>query len=178
MDDGDAQQRMMAGFTDILEREYGRRNVIVNDNCIRLNYYPCKIALYVYDWNTIAYAFMEGEASCTNFPVDGSIYTMETLIRNTHIGPGFYVNAKGNLFVPNYPFMFKEDDLGRDGFVVSVLDRLADMADFNSFEFNEYMNTPDYLEGDIDIDPDPDSDPSSESGDGDSPDVTGVDGES
>lgn len=152
MDDDDAQQRMMAGFTDILEREYGRRNVRIDENCIRLSYYPCKISLYVYSWNAIAYAFMNGEADCNNFPVDGSKYDLEMLARQTHFGPGAYVNANGDLFVPNYPFMFRERDLKKDGFVVSVLDRLAEMADYNSYAFNESMKTLEESDPDIDLD--------------------------
>ena len=152
MDDDDAQQRMMVGFTDILEREYGRRNVRIDENCIRLSYYPCKISLYVYSWNAIAYAFMNGDADCNNFPVDGSKYDLEMLARQTHFGPGAYVNANGNLFVPNYPFMFRERDLKKDGFVVSVLDRLAEMADYNSYAFNESMKIPEESDSDIDLD--------------------------
>ena len=128
---------------EMINREYGRRNVKVDDYCIRIRDHLLNVNVYVYRYTALAYAYLHGEGEFDRFPLDGSVNTLEQLAENTNYGPGVYVNAAHTFYVPNYPFLIKVDDLDKEDFVIRVIDRLVEMADVNSSAFNRAMENKD-----------------------------------
>ena len=135
------REQMLNNLLEMITREFGRRNVKVDDNCIRIRDHPSNINInvYVYRDTALAYAYLHGEGEFDKFPLDGSMHTLEQLINNTSYGPGVYVNSGNTFYVPNYPFLIKRADLDDAEFIVRVINRLAEMADFNSRVFNRAM---------------------------------------
>lgn len=136
---GTVKDELLPKLLDILYMEYGRRNVVVDDDFVRIFHYDCNVTINLYDEALVIYVFMGGEGFYRNFPVDGSKYTLEMLASRTLNGPGSYVNNNGDFFVPNYSFMLRRCDLDDGDFVIAVIDRLVDMSEINSNFFNDLI---------------------------------------
>lgn len=130
---------MFDRLLEMIAREFGRRNLDVDDNHIWIKDRLSSVGVDVYGDTAMVYAFLHGEGDYLKFPLDGSIHTLEQLAKDTNYGPGAYVNADQTFYVPNYPFLLKDDDLDDGDFVIRVIDRLIEMADRNSWTFNRAM---------------------------------------
>lgn len=130
---------MFDRLLEMIAREFGRRNLDVDDNHIWIKDRLSSVGVDVHGDVAMVYAFLHGEGDYLKFPLDGSIHTLEQLATDTNYGPGAYVNVDHSFYVPNYPFLLKDDDLDSGDFVIRVIDRLIEMADRNSWTFNRAM---------------------------------------
>lgn len=153
---------MFDRLLEMIAREFGRRNLDVDDNHIWIKDRLSSVGVDVHGDVAMVYAFLHGEGDYLKFPLDGSIHTLEQLATDTNYGPGAYVNVDHSFYVPNYPFLLKDDDLDSGDFVIRVIDRLIEMADRNSWTFNRAMREngkepepePSLFDSDLELDED------------------------
>lgn len=138
-DNGDNSDDLRSRMNRMLLEQYGRKNVEIVGERTTIRCYPVEVNFYNWKYSSVVHVFMRGEGHYLNFPVDGSMYTLEMLAQYTDVSPGSYVNSAKTLYCPCYSFVFRSRDLDNPDFILNVVDRLVEMSKNNSDMFDESL---------------------------------------